>query len=180
MVITDRGDDERVHHGAGFGRQHVRAVLEPTRDLYRARGVRHDIRSRSAGQRNAGAGVHPAPEHAERAEHVHTQPGPRRPAGDHHVRAVHVHHVHGRVVAVRRTHMQTQRSHQGRVHRCVRVHAHRPERREVNSSEKSNRPNKISSRLRRRSSVNQPGVVVGCPEIVQEPKMTRKHRWRPT
>jgi len=49
------------------------------------------------------------------------------------VRAVHVHRVHGRVVAVRRAHMQAQRGHQGRVHRRVRVHADRTQRREASN-----------------------------------------------
>lgn len=125
---ADDHRDERVRDGRIHGERRVRALLVPARDVHSARGVRDDIRGGRAGQRHAGVGVHQAPEHAQRAQHVHTQPGAGRPAGDHHLRALHVHRVHGRVVAVRRSHMQAQRGHQGRVHRGVRVHADRAER----------------------------------------------------
>lgn len=121
--------DERIR--VRRRRQRVRAVLKPAGDVHRARGVRRHIRGGRVGQWHVGAGFHPAPEHAQRAQHVHTEPGAGRPVGNRHVRAVHVHRVHGRVVAVRRAHMQAQRGHQRRIHRSFRVHVDGAECREV-------------------------------------------------
>jgi len=108
--IGHHGGDGHEPHGCRrhVGRQRLRTVLEPAGDVHRSGGVRHDIRGGRTGQRHTGVGVHQAPEHAQRAQHVHTEPGTGRPAGHHHVRAVHVHRVHGRVVAVWRAHMQAQ------------------------------------------------------------------------
>jgi len=55
--------------------QRLRALLEPTGNVHRSRGVRDDIRRGRSGQRHTGVGVHQAPEHAQRAQHVHTESG---------------------------------------------------------------------------------------------------------
>lgn len=63
-TIADARRDERDDRVRAGERGRVRAVLKPARDVHRARGVRHDIRGGRAGQRDAGAGVRPAPKHA--------------------------------------------------------------------------------------------------------------------
>ncbi|CAH0392712.1 unnamed protein product [Bemisia tabaci] len=82
-------------------------------------------------ERDARAHLRAAPVHAQRAQHLHREPGPGRPPR-HRLRGpLHDDHLHLRRVALRPRHLPPHRDHQGHLHRRVRLHADRPLRREV-------------------------------------------------
>lgn len=87
------------HHGQAGGS--VCALFGKTRDLHRARYIRHDIRGGRLGQWNSGFDIRQAPKHAKRSQHLHAELSARRLAGDTHVCTIHVNCVHRRVLAVR-------------------------------------------------------------------------------